>query len=48
MLVRICGKDLAIGLSRVSIKLERLLVGELMEETIGLTEIGSLWSFFRK
>ena len=29
-------------------KLERLLVGEFTDDTIGRTEIGFLWSFFRK
>ena len=39
---RICGRVLTIGFNRISIKWDRLLVGELNDETIGRTEMGFL------
>jgi len=43
-----CEILLTIGLRRWSIKADMLQVGELIWETIGLMEIGVLWSFLRK
>ena len=43
-----CDVSLTIGLRRVSMNDEILQVGLLMWETIGLTLIGVLCSFFKK